>query len=175
MAKETYPKASTVHYRFPATAHTAGKLDLYWHDGGNRVPKEYAGIVGRNLNGSLFIGEKGNVVLAHGSGIPRLYPSEEFLDYSRTTLKGLYAKYAAEKLDHYRVWTDAILNGKQANSHFDYAAPLNETVMVGTIAQRLPGRMLKWSAPVLSFDDAEASTMVRRRYRKGWEIDALKG
>ena len=175
VAKETYPKASTVHYRFPATAHTAGKLDLYWYDGGNRVPKEYAGIVGRNSNGSLFIGEKGNVVLAHGSGIPRLYPSEEFLDYSRTTLKGLYAKYAAEKLDHYRVWTDAILNGKQANSHFDYAAPLNETVMVGTIAQRLPGRMLKWSAPVLSFDDAEASTMVRRRYRKGWEIDALKG
>ena len=83
--------------------------------------------------------------------------------------------FAAEKLDHYRVWTDAILNGKQANSHFDYAAPLNETVMVGTIAQRLPGRMLKWSAPVLSFDDAEANTMVRRRYRKGWEIDALKG
>ena len=175
VAKETYPKASTVHYRFPATAHTAGKLDLYWHDGGNRVPKEYAEIVGRNRNGSLFIGEKGNVVLAPGSGIPRLYPSEEFLDYSRTTLKGLYAKYAAEKLDHYRVWTDAILNGKQANSHFDYAAPLNETVMVGTIAQRLPGRMLKWSAPVLCFDDAEASTMVRRRYRKGWEIDALKG
>ena len=47
--------------------------------------------------------------------------------------------------------------------------------LMGTIAQRLPGRMLKWSSPALSFDDDEASAMVRRRYRKGWEIDALKG
>jgi predicted dehydrogenase len=174
-AQETYPTASTVHYTFAATPHTAGELDLYWHDGGNRPPKAYAEIIGRNRNGSLFIGEKGTVVLAHGSGIPRLYPREDFLDYSRTTLKELYAKYAAEKLDHYQVWTDAILNSRQANSHFDYAAPLNETVMVGTVAQRLPGRTLGWNAPALRFDDAEATALVRRPYRKGWAIDALKG
>lgn len=170
----TYPKASTVHYVFPGTAHTTRELDLYWHDGGNRPPKEYAGIIGRNRNGSLFVGEKGQVVLAHGSGIPRVFPREDFLDYSRTTLKGIYAKYAAEKLDHYRVWTDAIQQGKQANSNFDYAAPLNETVMIGTVAQRVPGRTLKWNAEALSFDDAKATGLVKRQYRKGWQIDALK-
>ena len=172
---ETYPVASTVHYKFPGTKHTTEELDLYWHDGGNSFPKEYAKIVGRNTNGSLFIGEKGQVVLRHGSGIPRIYPLEDYKDYSQTSLKELYKKYAAEKLDHYRVWTDSIQNGKQANSHFDYAAPLNETVMVGTVAQRLPDRELKWDAPGMKFNAADATAMVRRPYRKGWQIDALKG
>ena len=174
-SQETYPVASTVHYTFKGTAHTTDKLDLYWHDGGNQAPQEYAKIIGRNGNGSLFIGEKGQVVLKHGPGIPRIYPLDDYKDYSQTTLKELYKNYASEKLDHYQVWTDAILNGKQANSHFDYAAPLNETVMVGTVAQRLPDRELRWDAPALSFDDAEATALVRRPYRKGWEIDALKG
>ncbi len=170
----TYPKASTVHYTFAGTEHTTEKLDLYWHDGGNRAPKEYAEIIGRNDNGSLFIGEKGQVVLAHGTGIPRIYPREIATDYNRTTLKELYAKYAAEKLDHYGVWTDAILEGKRANSDFDYAAPLNETVLIGTVAQRLPEQTLKWNTEALSFDDAKATALVKRQYRKGWEIDALK-
>lgn len=171
---ETYPVASTVHYKFKGTTHTTAELDLYWHDGGNSFPKEYAKIVGRNTNGSLFIGENGQVVLRHGTGIPRIYPLENYKDYSQTTLKDLYKQYASEKLDHYGVWTDAIQNGKQANSHFDYAAPLNETVMVGTVAQRVPDRELKWDAPTMKFDDAGATAMVRRPYRKGWQIDALK-
>ena len=72
------------------------------------------------------------------------------------------------------MWTDAIQNGKQANSHFNHAAPLNETVMVGTVAQRLPDRELKWDAPAMKFNDADATARVRRPYRKGWQIDALK-
>ena len=62
----------------------------------------------------------------------------------------------------------------QANSPFSYAAPLNETVMVGTVAQRLPGRERRWKAGSLTFDSPEATAFVRRSYRKGWEIDALK-
>jgi hypothetical protein len=46
--------------------------------------------------------------------------------------------------------------------------------MIGTVAQRLPERELKWDAPALQFDDADATALVRRPYRKGWEIDALK-
>jgi predicted dehydrogenase len=170
----TYPKASTVSYVFSPTPHTAGDLELHWHDGGNMPPKEWAGMIGRNSHGTLYLGEKGAIVLFHGTGIPRLFPTEDFLDYSRTTLKEIYTKHAAENLDHYRAWTDAILAGKQANSHFDYAAPLNETVMIGTVAQRLPDRVHRWNAGALSFDSPEATAHVRRSYRKGWEIDALR-
>jgi hypothetical protein len=42
------------------------------------------------------------------------------------------------------------------------------------VAQRLPEKKLAWNAAALAFDDTEATALVRRRYRKGWEIDALK-
>ena len=89
-------------------------------------------------------------------------------------LKEIYQGFAEQKLDHYKVWTDAILANKPANSHFDYAAPLNETVMIGTVAQRLPDRVHKWNAGALTFDSSEATTLVRRKYREEWQIPALQ-
>jgi predicted dehydrogenase len=172
-ASETYPVSSTVSYTFPGTAHTTKQLALTWHDGGNNPPGQLSQYMGRTSNGTLYIGEKGVIMLPHGMSIARIFPREDFADYSRSTLKEIYQGFAAEKLDHYKVWTDAILANKPANSHFDYAAPLNETVMIGTVAQRLPGRDHKWNAGELSFDSPEASALVRRNYRKEWQIPAL--
>ena len=171
---ETYPKASTVSYVFAGTPHTTGELVLHWHDGGNKPPAGLAANMDLTSNGTLYLGDKGTILLPHGNSIPRLLPREDFLDYSQTTLKRIYQGFADEHLDHYQVWTDAILAGKQANSHFDYAAPLNETVMIGTVAQRLPGRKLAWDAAALAFNDPQATALVRRQYREGWQIDALK-
>ena len=88
-------------------------------------------------------------------------------------LKQSFAAFAAEKLDHYRAWTDAIIGGKQANSPISYAGLLTEIVMLGTIAQRVPGRRLQWNADRLTFDDPAATALVRRHYRKGWAIEGL--
>ncbi|MEM0896647.1 MAG: Gfo/Idh/MocA family oxidoreductase [Verrucomicrobiota bacterium] len=172
-AKDTWPEATTVRYKFAGTKHTSSDFTMHWHDGGNLPPKEFHELIGDTSNGTLYLGEKGTMLLPHGRSIARLFPKEDFLDYSRTTLKEIYQDFADEKLDHYQVWTDAILNSTQANSHFNYAAPLNETVMVGTVAQRLPEQTLKWDADSLSFDTPEATALVRRQYRKGWEMDAL--
>ena len=173
-AEETYPTSSSVSYQFPSTPFTEGDLIFHWHDGGNKPPnREVADLMETTKNGTIYLGQKGSIVLPHGSSIPRLFPKDQFLDYSRSTLKEIYQRYADEHLDHYQVWTDAILEGKQANSHFNHAGPLCETVMIGTVAQRLPERTLKWNAKTLSFDDPEATALVRRRYRKGWEIAAL--
>ncbi|MEM9480897.1 MAG: Gfo/Idh/MocA family oxidoreductase [Verrucomicrobiota bacterium] len=172
-AKDAWPEASTVSYKFAGTKHTAGDFNFHWHDGGNSPPEEFAELSKLTSNGTLYLGEKGSIVLPNGRSIARLFPREEFLDYSQSTLKEMYQSFADEKLDHYAVWTDAILNGKQASCHFDYAGPLNETVMVGTVAQRLPERTLNWNAENLTFDDPDATALVRRQYRKGWEIDAL--
>ena len=45
--------------------------------------------------------------------------------------------------------------------------------MIGTVAQRLPDRAHKWNAGGLSFDSPEATALVRRSYRKEWQIPAL--
>lgn len=173
---QTYPEWSIVGYEFPGTKYAAEGFRLTWYHGGKLPPTEVARLPeGQKLpsSGSIFVGEKGTLVIAHTPSIPRLYPQEDFLDYSRTVLKQAFAEM--EPQDHYRMWTDAILAGRQANSNFDYAGPLNEIVVLGTIAQRLPERKLAWDPKAMTFDDPSATALVRRQYRKGWEIEALVG
>lgn len=171
---QTFPEWAVVDYEFPGTPYTTDGFRLTWYHGGKLPPVEIARMPETSKlpnSGTIFVGEKGTLVTSHTPSIPRLYPQEDFRDYMQTKLKEMYA--GMERLDHYRVWTDAILNGTQANSHFDYAGPLNETVILGTIAQRLPERRLLWDAKAMTFDDPAATALVRREYRKGWEIEAL--
>ncbi|MBI5693824.1 MAG: Gfo/Idh/MocA family oxidoreductase [Verrucomicrobia bacterium] len=172
-----YPDASTVVYEFPTTPYTHEGFRYTWSDGvkkeqpidQSKLPEGFK-IPG---GGSLFIGDQGILHASPGSP-PRLYPQEKFHDYTVGPLKQMFADLAAEKLDHYLEWPNAILAGRPANSSFDVAGPLNETVMLGTIAQRVPGRRLVWDAAGLRFNDPAATALVRRQYRPGWEIDALR-
>jgi predicted dehydrogenase len=172
-----YPDASTVVYEFPKTRYTHEGFRYTWSDGlkkeqpidQSKLPEGFKVPGG----GSLFIGDEGIMHASPGSP-PRLYPQEKFRDYTVGPLKQMFAELGAEKLDHYREWPNAILAGRQATSSFEVAGPLTEIVMLGTIAQRVPGRRLVWDAAKLRFDDPAATALVRRRYRKGWEIDALR-
>ena len=174
--EHTFPARTTIRYEFPGTSYTANAtLPVTWYDGGKRPPIELAQMPsGQNLpsDGSLYIGDKGVLVIAHTPTIPRLYPEPDFRDYSQTTLRDLYKNLPP--LDHYCVWTDAIMAGRQANSPFDYAGPLTETVQLGNIANRFPRRVLEWDAEKLRFkNNPEGDRFVRREYRKGWEMDSL--
>ncbi|QNN22618.1 Gfo/Idh/MocA family oxidoreductase [Planctomycetales bacterium ZRK34] len=173
---ETYPKWSQVHYEFAPTPYTATEgLKLTWYDAGRKPPIELARTPkGYKLpgTGSMFIGEKGVLITSHAPTAPRLYPQEKFQDYSRTTLRDTFKSFAPE--DHYRNWTDAIIAGKLAASNFDVAAPLAETVLLGTIAQRLPGQKLSYNSESMRFDgNAKADALLRREYRAGWQIPEL--
>jgi len=164
----TYPNWSTIAYDFGGTRHTADdSIRVVWYDGG-KMPERPAGLPDdRKLpkNGTLFIGEKGFLLTPHGSG-PRLYPEADFTkdDYPRD-IRGD---------DHYMQWTNACLGNDKTTSHFDYAGPLTETVLLGNIALRFPGKKLQWNADKLEFpNNADANQYVRRTYRKGWEVDGL--
>lgn len=171
---EIYPDWSIVEYKFPGTKHTVDGLRYTWCDGTKPVIAPELVPAGLTLpaSASFLIGEKGSMIVSPGSA-PRLFPQADFRDYSLTELKRMFAEFAAEKRDHYRMWTDAILAGTAANSPFDYAGHLTEIVMLGTIAQRVPDRILRWDAAALAFDDPAATALVRRQYRPGWEIEAL--
>ena len=49
--------------------------------------------------------------------------------------------------------------------------PFAETILLGTIAQRVPGK-LRWDSAHLRFTDApaEAAELLTRQNRPGWEI-----
>ncbi|MBI1374732.1 MAG: gfo/Idh/MocA family oxidoreductase [Phycisphaera sp.] len=163
---ESYPKWSTIAYDFPGTQYTDGPIRLTWYDGG-KMPDRPEGLpADRKMpdNGTLFIGEKGFMLTPHGSG-PRLYPEADFGPEA-------YPKVVGD--DHYMQWTNACLGNDKTTSHFDYAGPLTETVLLGNIALRFPGEKLAWNPEQLTFTNKpEANQYVRRTYRKGWEVDGL--
>ena len=115
-------------------------------------------------NGSIFIGEKGSILLPHVGG-PQLLPREEFLDYKRPKLPGH---------NHYVQWVNACLGKDKASANFDFAGPLTETVLLGVLAARFPGKKLQWDAANLKVTNLpEANQHVRSTYRQGWEVEGL--
>jgi hypothetical protein len=76
--------------------------------------------------------------------------------------------------DHWSQFVDACLGKGRTAANFDYAGPLTEAVLLGSVATRFPKTTLEWDAPALRFKNvAAANHYVRRRYRPGWEVKGL--
>ena len=165
---DMYPAWEIIHYEFPGTQFTAGKtLNLTWYDGGHKPDESLVPLgKGQHLpgNGSIFIGEKGSILLPHVGG-PQLLPRDEFLAYQRPKLPGH---------NHYLQWVNACLGKDQTSAHFGFAGPLTETVLLGVLAARFPGKRLQWDAANLKVTNLpEANQYVRSTYRRGWEVEGL--
>ena len=56
-----------------------------------------------------------------------------------------------------------------AYSDVDYSIPMMEAILVGTVAQQVPGK-LNWCSEKQRFDVAQANTLVRPVIREGFEF-----
>jgi len=71
-------------------------------------------------------------------------------------------------------WLEACKGGPKALSSFDYSGPFTEMVVLGTVAVRL-GKKVEWDAKALKVKNVpEADALIRREYRKGWELPVAK-
>ena len=78
---------------------------------------------------------------------------------------------------HHQEWINACKGQGPAGSHFDWAGPLTEAVLLGNVAlrpqlrERLTQTNLNWDSARMAFSNIpEANRFLRREYRKGWEI-----
>jgi predicted dehydrogenase len=159
---------SVIHYVFPGTRYTDGKtINIHWYDGDERPPADVKALIGKASlpgQGSIFIGEKGVMLLPH-TGEISLFPEDQF--------KGFEIK-KIEDVNHYHQFVEAVLGNGKTTTHFDYAGPLTEAVLLGPLATRFPKTTLEWSASKLKFgNSAEATHAVRRKYRAGWSVSGL--
>jgi predicted dehydrogenase len=166
--RETFPKSETIYYEFPGTRYTADHtIRVVWYDGGLLPDAKLAPLPqGQSLpdNGCLLVGEKG-VLLCRHVAMPQLLPQEKFVGYPMPQI---------DEHDHYLQWTNAIRGDGKTTSNFDYAGPLTETVLLGTVACRFPGEQLAWDSANLRFTNvSRANDYVRQAYRKGWEVKGL--
>lgn len=180
--RHIWPTHETIKYVFPGTKFTAGKtIQVTWMDGGLKPSRKLAKMPG-DLDlpgsGSLFIGEEGNMVLAHVAG-PRLYPVEKFQGFQYPKETGL---------SHWHRWVDGIFANQKTSDGFHYAGPLAETVQLGNVATRFAipridentgrldekGTTLEWDAANMRIPNLpEAEEYLTKHYREGWEIQPV--
>jgi predicted dehydrogenase len=156
-----------VQYVFPQTKHTTETLTLNWYNGNKRPPAEaIASLAGHKLEyqGSIYIGTKG-VLYSPYIAAPVLLPAAQFKEYK-------LPKQGGE--DHYFQFVEACRGNGKTSTPFSYSGPLTESVLLGCLATRFPKTLLEWDAENLKVTNSkDATASVRRRYRKGWEVEGL--
>lgn len=169
--EETYPLGSLVTYHFPPRGEMAA-VKLTWYDGGLRPPRPDV-LKHRDLmtaNGVMLVGDDG-VLLTDWDDPWRLFPEERAKAYGKPP------QVLARSPGHQEEWLEACKGGPPAGSNFDWAGPLTETVLLGTVALRpqlredLTRQNLLWDSDKMAFTNHEAANQfLRREYRQGWEV-----
>jgi predicted dehydrogenase len=156
-----------VRFVFPGTHYTTPTLTLTWYHGSRRPPEAVKALLGgRPLEdqGSIYIGTEG-VLYSPYIAPPVLLPQERFKDYKLPHPGGN---------DHYLQFVEACRGNGKTSAPFDYSGPLTESVLLGCLATRFTKTTLEWDAALLKVTNAaEANNYVRRKYRKGWEVEGL--
>jgi predicted dehydrogenase len=167
--EETLPVASIVHYEFPARGDMP-PVKMHWYDGGLLPPRPPELEDNRELNhedGLIFVGDKGTILVeGWGGESPRLIPETRMQDYKRPP------KTLPRSIGHHKEWLEACKGNGITRSNFpDFAGPLTEAVLLGTISVRLMGRKLLWDAANFKVTNSdEANKLLHYQYREGWSL-----
>ena len=182
------PIYSIIKYEFPARPFNAPYPSVKWHgktlppvavywydgrlpDGSPNLPPRPAGIseheqLGEGDNGSYFVGDRGVAGTGTYGNDSRLLPAVRMRDYAMPD----EVIPRIENGDPYLEWVTACKGGPAIGSHFDYAGPFTETVLLGNVAARVgEGVVVEWDAESMQSPNcAVANQYINREYRAGW-------
>ena len=170
----SFPTKSTVTYNFPRTAYTTDNINLVWTDGQFPLTEKDLILPYQDklpIQGSMFIGEKGKLLLPHFMQEPRLIVKGEYkkIDISKypeaLKLKKHYRDYDLDAKVHYHEFVDACLGKTDCSTPFSYSGRLTEIVLLGVIAGRFPNRLLKWDKENFKFEESEVNQFLSSKYR----------
>jgi predicted dehydrogenase len=166
---DTWPQSNHITWTFPGSDLTEkNELTVEWFDGEKFPPEDVrklalgdSRIAEYPAESAMVVGTEGALLLPHTS-MPFLLPRDKFKDVPREIAKGP---------SHYHRFVNACLGGEPTESHFVKTGPMAEAIILGTVAVRVPGEMLKWDSKNLRITNhPEAGRLLRRAYRSGWEV-----
>ena len=170
-----FPENNKVTYIFPGTKYTAETLTWIWSDGPGAPSKnKELKLPNRDelpLQGAMFIGEKGRLLLPHFMELPRHIVDGEYreIDVSKYDPKGSLGTtkndYERDAPKHYHQFVDACLGKDEVSAPFSYSARLTETILLGVIAGRFPNKTLHWDSKKALFKEEEANAFLSGSYR----------
>ena len=156
-----------VRYEFPGSSHTTETVSLTWYDGNRRPAEDLVKLLEGNAlsdQGSLYIGT-GGILYSPYIGPPILLPKEKFATFKGPKLPGN---------DHYGQFVEAVRGNGKTSAPFSYSGPLTETVLLGCLSTRFPGKVLEWNGTDMKVTNLpEANDFVKKTYRKKYEVDGL--
>ena len=170
-----FPENNNVTYTFPGTNFTDDTLTWIWSDGPG-APKKHKDLKLPKkdklpLQGAMFIGEKGRLLLPHFMELPRLIVDGVYKEIDVSTFDPYNSlgnnknDYERDAPKHYHQFVDACLGIDKASAPFSYSARLTETILLGVIAGRFPKKTLHWDNEKTRFKEEEANAFLSGNYR----------
>jgi predicted dehydrogenase len=168
VSKYTFPHQTVIRFDFPARG-PMPPLKLFWYDSLKAQPV-FPGVpagelIGdKDINGSLFVGDKGMVTTGCYGERTRLIPDARMKDYK------LPPPLLTRSPGHYQDWIRACKGGDPSCSNFSVSAPFVQWMLLGVIAMKFEGK-LEWDAQKKQFsNNKEANAYLKPKFRKGWKF-----
>jgi predicted dehydrogenase len=176
-SKHTFPFRTALRFDFPARG-AMPPVKVFWYDHLTAIPKfpgvpEGELIGDKDINGSLFIGDKGMVTTGCYGENTRLVPEARMKDYKLPPQVLSRAPGPAKEWirGHYRDWIRACKGGEPACSNFSVSGPFAQWMLLGVVAMRIGEGKLNWDAQAGRFtNSAEANALLKPKFRKGWKF-----
>jgi predicted dehydrogenase len=161
---ETFPKASIIHFDFPAREKLP-PVRVTWYDGGLKPPRpEELDEPALEAEGLLLVAEKGKILCDFTGGRARLIPAAKMSAFKPP------APSLPRSPGNEREWINACKGGAAGGADFPFTARVTEAILLGNIAARTGERLLWDSARGTITNVQSANVFLRREYRSGWSI-----
>lgn len=165
----SYPLASVSHYEFGKAK--GGPLRMTWYDGGilPPTPKGFPAELAMSPDGGvLFVGTRGMLMHETYGEKPTLIG--EGLEARARRIPQSLPRIRGGLGGHEQNWIRAIRGEEAASCPFEYAVPLNETMILGVVAMKADKAIEYDGAAGRITNAPEANQHLSREYRKGWEL-----
>ncbi|MHC5082407.1 MAG: Gfo/Idh/MocA family protein [Planctomycetota bacterium] len=170
---DSYPLGSTIHLEYPERG-SMPAVKVHWYDGGLMPERpeelEDGRRMGDSSGGVIFVGDKGKLMCGCYAKRPELIPYSKMKAYKKPE-KTLPRIRTSHEMD----WINAIKEGRQPSSNFDYAGPLTEMVLMGNLSLFEQNKKILWDGDSMQVTNLpELNKYVNPTYRDGWYLEKPK-
>jgi predicted dehydrogenase len=164
---EMFPQYNHLRWKFGARGTMpAVTINTYDADWPKDIKVMLYDLKDRVDGGTIYVGTKGVMVTGTYGDSPRILPKDKH-DKFPPPEKSIPRSRGGVKGD----LLAACKGGPEPSSSFDYAGPFTEFVLTGVMASRVGvGKPITWDVEKMTADLPEANALVKRDYRKGWEV-----
>jgi predicted dehydrogenase len=174
--KDSYPAKSIVKMVYAARGRLP-PVDLFWYDGNLKpsadiMPQVIATLGEVPGTGCLILGSKGTLVSTNDYGDDSYigFKGDEKMTSTKRkeAFEHIPQSIPRNRGGQHKEFVNACKGEDTCYSDVDHSVPMLEGMLVGCIAQQVPG-LLRWDTARQTFGNKEADALLRPYVRKGWE------